>query len=353
VRRGHSVEWFSSSFPGAPSEEHIEGIRFVRAGRRWTVHWKAFRRYRGRLDGDFDLVIDEVNTIPFFTPLWAKKPRVMLVFQLAREVWWYESPFPLNAIGFVLEPLYLRFYRRGPVLTISQSTSNDLRKLGFCGSITVLPVGVEPVDQISVPKTDRPTFLYVGRLTASKRVGDIVRAFAMFEAEAGHGELWLIGDGPDPYESSLRALSARLGIAGRVRFWGRLGADEKHRKMAAAHALLMASVREGWGLVINEANACGTLTIAYDVPGLRDAVRDLETGLLVEPTPAAMKDAMILVWSDSKLRTDLSDRARRRSTAISYEMTADEADRSIGRTFTASDSLALQAVATTGDTLKT
>lgn len=175
----------------------------------------------------------------------------------------------------------------------------------------------------------------------------------MFEAEAGPGELWLIGDGPHPYESSLRALSARLGMADRVRFLGRLGPDEKHRKMAEAHALLMASVREGWGLVINEANACGTLTIAYDVPGLRDAVTDLETGLLVEPTPAAMRDAMIRVWSDSKLRTDLSDRAKRRSNAISYEMTADEVDRSIGRTFTASDNLTLEAVATAADTLKT
>jgi len=258
----------------------------------------------------------------------------MLMYQLAREVWWYETPFPLNAIGFMLEPLYLRFYRTAPVLTISQSTSDDLRKLGFRGPVTIMPVGVEAVDDAGLPKTETPTFVYVGRLTASKRVDDIVRAFAMFNAEAAHGELWLIGDGPDRYERSLRALAARLGVADRVRFWGRLGADEKHRKMAEAHALVMASVREGWGLVVNEANACGTLAIAYDVPGLRDAIADRETGLLVEPTPRALKDAMMLVWSHPTLRTELSGRARIRNKAISYEITADLADRTISRTIT-------------------
>ncbi|TMD56332.1 MAG: glycosyltransferase family 4 protein, partial [Chloroflexi bacterium] len=125
VQHGNTVEWFSASFPGATAEETLEGIHIVRGGRQWTVHWSAFRHYRGRLAERFDIIIDEVNTIPFFTPLWADVPAVMLIHQLAREVWWYESAFPLNVLGYLTEPLYLRAYRRIPVLTVSASTESD------------------------------------------------------------------------------------------------------------------------------------------------------------------------------------------------------------------------------------
>ena len=134
VAWGHQVEWFSATFPGAANEEILDGIRILRSGRQWTVHWRAFRRYHRRLRGNFDAVIDEVNTVPFFTPLWAEIPRFMFIHQLAREVWWYESRFPVSGIGYLAEPLYLRLYRRSPVLTVSPSTREDLRSLGFVGS---------------------------------------------------------------------------------------------------------------------------------------------------------------------------------------------------------------------------
>jgi hypothetical protein len=137
VERGDSVEWFSAAYPGAPNEETIAGVRVIRRGRQWTVHWSAFRHYRGRLSQRFDVVVDEVNTIPFFTPLWSDVPAVMFIHQLAREVWWYESPFPLNALGYIAEPLYLRLYRRFPVVTVSDSTRRDLVSLGFSETITV------------------------------------------------------------------------------------------------------------------------------------------------------------------------------------------------------------------------
>src|SRR6202022_5190849 len=79
VSGGDSVEWFSAAVPGAPTEEARDGIRFVRAGRQWTVHWHAFRRYHGKLRARFDVVIDQVNTIPFFTPVWADVPAFMQI----------------------------------------------------------------------------------------------------------------------------------------------------------------------------------------------------------------------------------------------------------------------------------
>src|SRR5438552_13117190 len=97
VINGNQVEWFTASFPGAVAEEIVDGVRVVRAGRQWTVHFRAIQHYRGRLRGHFDAVIDQINTVPFFTPLWADVPTFAMIWQLAREVWWYESRFPLNA----------------------------------------------------------------------------------------------------------------------------------------------------------------------------------------------------------------------------------------------------------------
>ena len=323
VEAGDTVEWFTASFPGAAAEAFLAGVHVVRAGRQWSVHLAAIRRYRGRLRESFDAVVDEVNTIPFFTPLWADIPRLLLIFQLAREVWWHESAFPLNAVGYAAEPIYLRAYRRTPTLTISRSTETDLRHLGFRAPITILPIGLEPMLVPVVEKVSPAAFLYVGRMAPSKRVDDIIRAFARYR-EAGHeGKLWLVGEGTAGYLSSLRDLVGSFGLREEVDFMGRLSADEKHDRMARATVLLMASVREGWGLSVTEANACGTPAVVYDVPGLRDSVRDGETGLVVAATPEAMAEGMARLTADSTLHAQLSAEALRWSSTFSFQAAAD------------------------------
>lgn len=322
VRDGDEVEWFSATFPGGSPREEMDGVRIVRAGGQSTVHWQAFRRYRPQIRSRFDVVIDEVNTIPFFTPLWAGVPTFMLIYQLAREVWWYEARFPINAVGFLLEPLYLRLYRRSPALTISASTVSDLRRLGFRGAISLLPGGVETIDQATVAKADPPAFLYVGRLAPSKRLEHIIQAFAEFRQHDGPANLWIIGEGSSSYKRKLEILIGRLGIADSVSFFGRLTTSEKHRRMAQALALLLASVREGWGLVVAEANACGTPAVVYDVPGLRDAVRHEETGLVVGASSSELAAGMRRLYHDKELYQRLSEAARSWSATFSFDATA-------------------------------
>jgi glycosyltransferase involved in cell wall biosynthesis len=298
-------------------------VNIVRAGRQWTVHWAAFRNYRRKLSQNFDVVIDEVNTIPFFTPAWADVPTVMFIHQLAREVWWYESPFPMNALGYLAEPWYLRPYRDVRVLTVSSSTRNDLRKLGFRGPISIIPEGVEPiVDSVSTKPTE-PTFLYVGRLARSKRVDHTIRAFELFHRRRSEGRLRLVGSGSAKYTSSLNDLVHRLDIEDSVTFLGQVSTAEKHRLMSQAHALLMTSVREGWGLVVSEANACGTPAIVYDVPGLRDSVVHDSTGLVVAPCPTDLADAMDLLVRDQPLYERLAMGGRELSASLSFDRTTD------------------------------
>ena len=323
IKAGNSIEWFAASYPGAPSEETLDGVHVVRAGRQWSVHWHAFTRYRMSIRRRFDLVIDEVNTMPFFTPLWAGIPSVMLIFQLAREVWWYESPLPISAMGYVVEPIYLRAYRQTPVITISTSTEHDLRRLGLIGPITVIPIGIDRVHVSHQARATTPTFLYVGRLAPSKRIGHMVKALAQFRAVTGTGQLLLAGGGAPNYQRSLYELAQRLNVEDSVTFCGRVTEIEKHRLMSEAHALLMTSVREGWGLVVTEANACGTPAIVYDVPGLRDSVRDESTGLVVPPRPDRLCEAMVRVTSDQRLYDRLVAESRRWSESFSFDGAAD------------------------------
>jgi glycosyltransferase involved in cell wall biosynthesis len=324
VAGGDTVEWFTAMFPGATHETELDGIHIVRGGRQWSVHLAAMRRYRRRLRGSFDAVIDEVNTIPFFTPVWADIPHLLLIFQLAREVWWHESPFPISAAGYALEPLYLRTYRNTDALTISASTEADLRGLGFAGAIRVLPMGLEPMVVPSVPKETITTFLYVGRMAPSKRVHEIIEAFDAYRSTGREARLWLIGDGETRYLESLHRLVERLGLLETVQFLGRVSTEAKHDHMARAHVLLMASVREGWGLSIVEANVCGTPAVVYDVPGLRDAVRDGVTGFVVPPTPESLAEGMERITVDSKLYKQLADAALHWSSTFSFDSAAKE-----------------------------
>jgi glycosyltransferase involved in cell wall biosynthesis len=331
VDGGDSVEWFTSTFPGAQPTTEKDGVRIVRAGQQWSVHYAAIRRYRNSLKGRFDAVVDEVNTIPFFTPLWADVPRTLLIFQLAREVWWHESPFPLSALGYAIEPLYLRLYKSTPALTISESTKADLLRLGYTAPIGIVPIGLEAMTTTDSNKAEPKTFLYVGRLAKSKRVSDIIQAFAGYRSPGRPGRLWLIGDGSPAYVNALHRQVDRLHVDN-VEFLGRVPAAEKHTRMAQAAVLLMASAREGWGLAVAEANAYGTPAVVYDVPGLRDAVRNEETGLVVAPSPDKLTEGMVRLSTQPDLYARLAREARRWSSTFSFDAAARDFRTAIERT---------------------
>jgi glycosyltransferase involved in cell wall biosynthesis len=268
------------------------------------------------------MVIDEVNTVPFFTPLWAGIPCFMFIHQLAREIWWYESPIPLSVVGYLVEPFYLKLYRHIPTFTVSASTENDLRRLGFSGQVTIIPEGIETIADRRYPKSSKPTVVYVGRLAPSKRIGHIIQAFACLRKDLGSAGLWLIGNGPAGYVRRLHRLVEHVGLTEDIEFFGWLPPSEKHRRMAQAHVLALASVREGWGLVVIEANALGTPAVVYDVPGLRDAVRHEQTGLVVRPSPKDLAAGMRRLFEDRTLYAQMVIRAEAWSQQFSFDRTA-------------------------------
>lgn len=277
-----SITLFSSAFDGCKNEEIVDGVRIVRAGSKYGVYRKA-REFYHQHKNDFDLVVDEVNTKPFDTPSFVHdKPVIALIHQLAREFWFYETRFPINVIGyFILENYWLRKYRQVPTITVSNSTKEDLAKLGF-QHVTVVPegIGFSPLQTLPEKELD-PTVLFVGRLKKAKKPDDAIRAFKIIKDEMPAAKLWVVGAGY--MMAKLRSITSEMfpNSSSDIMLLGKKSASEKLELMSRAHVLLVPGVREGWGLVVTEASAMGTPAVAYDVPGLRDSVIDGTTGTLV------------------------------------------------------------------------
>lgn len=286
VRRGHDVTFFAAAAPGRPEHEDVHGVSIVRRGSRLGVYRAARRFWADQASHPYDIVIDEINTRPFMTPRWLHDtPIVALIHQLAREIWFYETPFPVAVLGrYVLEPMWLRAYRDVPALTVSQSSAESLRRYHGWRDVTVVPEGSTPHPVPDVEKEPQPTLVFVGRLVAMKRPEDVIEAFKALETRGFGGRLWMIGDGPLRERLEPHAPSG-------VEFLGRLNRDALLERLARAHVLVATSVREGWGLNVSEAAACGTPAIAYAVPGLVDSVH-ASGGLVVDSTPGALALAL-------------------------------------------------------------
>lgn len=328
VSWGHRVTLFCASYPGAVGRETVDGIHIVRRGRQQTVHWEAYWQYRREFRGRCDIIVDEVNTVPFLAPLYAREPVLMFSHQLAREVWRYEAPFPLSTVGYVLEPLYLQVYRRTPIMTVSQSTRDDLRRLGLLGPYSIIPEAVDtqaltPLPSINT-KENRLTLAFVGRVVPSKRVDHILTALkGLHRAGVPEARLWVIGAWDDAYRRELDRIIASLGLKDNVTFYGHIDEATKELLLARAHALIMTSVREGWGLVVTEANLLGTPAVVYDVPGLRDSTRDGETGSVCKSnTPEAIVHAVMSLHRDPALYARLRTCAWSTAQSLNWDRTA-------------------------------
>lgn len=248
VQRGHRVTWFTGAFPGGEDNEVIDGVSIVRRGTALTVRAHAYTYYRKA--SDLDVVVDEVNTLPFMTPVYSHTPVVACIHQLAREIWFYEASPGVAQIGYAMEPLYLRPYRQVPTLTLSASSEESLRKeMGFTGRIGIMPLAIDQYPAptpLSLPERD-DTIVSLGRVTRSKRLDQQIHALALLRTPPyDRLRLQIIGGGTSDMRESLRALAQRLGVEGRVEWPGFVSETEKRRLLATAKLLVMTSVREGW-----------------------------------------------------------------------------------------------------------
>jgi glycosyltransferase involved in cell wall biosynthesis len=319
---GHEVTMFTSKYPRSKDKETVDGIKIIRAGGRFTVYRQAKKYYSKhfRKEG-FDVIIDEINTQPFSVPKFAKNREkvIALIHQLAREFWFYETPFPISYIGYyLLENRWLKQYVDVPTITVSESTCKDLLDLGF-KHLSVVPEGLnfEPLSVLP-NKDSKPIVSFSGRLKRAKRPDHAIKAFELVKEKVPNAELWVFGDGP------LRKTLERLSGSG-IRFFGNLSSFERRELLKKCWVLIVPGLREGWGLNILEANALGLPAVAYNVPGLCDSVKNNETGLLAEEGNIRdLAEKTINLLTDSSLREKLRVNSLNYSKQFSWEKTANE-----------------------------
>ena len=321
ARVGHDLTLVTSTFRGCKKEEVVDGIKIVREAGKYLVYTKARKLYNKRFSKErYDVVVDEINTRPFLTPKFVKHGEkiIALIHQLAREYWFYETPFPVSYLGYYfLEERWLGNYRNIPTVTVSESSRRDLVDLGF-KKVFVVGEGLSfaPLEELA-EKEENPVVIYAGRLKKAKRPDHAIRAFKLVRSRVPDAELWVAGDG------YLRGELTRMACDG-VRFFGSVGDVDRRELMKKSWVLVNPSVREGFGLNVVEADALGVPCVAYDVAGLRDAVIDGKTGLLVQPgNVEALAEAIIRVLTDESLRIKLSEEALAYSRSFSWDKVAD------------------------------
>jgi glycosyltransferase involved in cell wall biosynthesis len=320
---GDHVTLLASGFPRGAREEDVDGIHVVRLGNRFTYYALVARAYRRlRRAVRFDVVVEDMNKFPFFARFWVEEPLVVFAHHLFGTTAFRQVAFPIAAATYVAERLVPFLYRGVPIVAVSPSTREELVRGGaFAADVRVIPNAVDHARYRpgTAPRMAEPTVLVLGRIEPYKRTELIVEAIARLPG------VRLVVAGSGTGIDAVAARVAALGIADRVTLAGFVDEDEKVRLLQTAHVVATASEKEGWGLTVLEAGACGTPAVATDVPGLRDAVRDGETGLLVRsPEPLAIADALRRMFADAKLRARLGEGARRYAATFDWDAVAGE-----------------------------
>ncbi|MEK7169135.1 MAG: glycosyltransferase family 4 protein [Patescibacteria group bacterium] len=325
VKKGHNVTLFSSRVIGLKSEELIDGVKIIRRSFQYIgVQIVGFFYYL-KNKNNIDFVVDQFHGIPFFTPLYVTKPKLAVLQEVAKEVW-FKNPlkFPLNLIigfiGFITEPIIFLFYRKTHFMVGSASAKLDLLKWGIKNkNIMIVNHGI--IFPRVLPKHDYKSKMitFFGRITPDKGAMDAIKTFSILNTD-GNFKFCMTGRiETDEYYQKILSESKRLGLGKSISFLINPTDEEKFKILSKTMILINPSAREGWCIINIEANAVGTSVVAYPSPGLIDSVNNGVSGILTkDSTPEDLAREVILLVNDKKKYQKLSEGAINWSSKFSY-----------------------------------
>lgn len=339
VEMGHTVVLFTTSFPGAKEREIVDGIQVIRKGGDLMFQLTVALNLK-KLDRefDFDVVVEDLNKLPVFAHWFVRKPLLVQMHHLWRKSIFAEAIFPIAFMVWFFERIIPFFYRTQNFVVVSPSTKKELAEIGVdesrisviyngseMPSVTV-PLATSAADSCEIatnPVTSAatPYFIWLSRVHRYKGIWTALEAFEIFSKSHPKVHLKIVGGGP--LLKKLPAWIKSHGLDGKVELTGFVPAARKYELLSSSFALLQTSYKEGWGLTVMEAAQLCKTTIASDVPGLRDSVRDGETGILFPSgDAAACASAMEKIYSDAELRASLGKNAKRYALTFSWEKSA-------------------------------
>ncbi len=309
TERGHDVALLCANPIGEPRAYRVQPNggtvdQYFRAPLSYMRHFR-----------DADLVVDVANGLSFYTPAWRRRPSICFVNHIHTEQWDQWFPKPIATVGRLMEQHAMpAAYRNRLFVAVSPSTADGLASMGVDRSrIRIIINGTNLPDEVGT-EDPTPLFIGMGRLVPHKRFELAIKAWEHVRPEVG-GRLVIAGKGPE-----LERLRAMAGPG--VELPGRISEAEKLDLMSKAWLMVHPASHEGWGLVITEAAAYGTPSLAFRVPGLRDSVVDGMSGVLVD-RPEELAATWIKLAQDPARRAQLREGARRRAAACTWDHTVD------------------------------
>jgi len=314
VGRGHEVTQLAERYPGSEETETIDGIKVLRMGGAQTFNFAVYRNLKRVVDdGGYDIVVDDLNKVPFYSPWIVKdRPVMAILMHLFRGSIFKEALFPLASYVWLLETMIPWAYKGRLFSVLSESSKKDVVRLGIEPErVAVVPPGTDFdrffVDE-NVPKDPVPVLLHVGRIKRYKAVDHLLRAAELLKKRGREFKVVILGTGDD--RPRLEKITAELALGDVVEFTGFVSEEEKVRWYRRSAVLVENSVKEGWGLIVMESNGCGTPVVVARSPGLVDSSKDGVNGLFYDyGNIGQLAEKLDLLLKDEELRMKLGRQA--------------------------------------------
>ncbi len=325
TKQGHEVILYSCAYPGCEPDDNIDGIEVHRLGNDVTFSFLCMIKLRGWVKKHQpDVVVEDFNKLPFYSPLVYKGPLVIQMHHLWRKSIFREAFFPVALFIWLSEEMIRLVYRKCRFSVVSESTKAELVDMGVSPDhIEVIYNGADLSSYRPVDGAKEPYMIWVGRIQKYKGVLDACQVLEKLQSEFPELELVIVGDGP--FMPKVKEYITSHGLQDNVKLTGFIAEQEKIALLQKAAVHLQSSYKEGWGLSVIEANACGCPVVANNTTGLRDSVVDGQSGLLYDYCnlgEAAQKVKSIL--SDAELQSRLIEVGLRRAADFSWERNSSE-----------------------------
>ena len=319
---GLDITMVTSSVPDARRVIRRDGYRVVRRSGRYSVFPRTMLSGLSGSIGGGDGLVEIWNGMPFLSPMWARSPRVVFLHHVHAEMWKMVLPNGLAQLGHAIEHrMAPPIYRRSQIVTLSSSSKNEIvERLRIPAErVTVSPPGVEPAFSPGGERSEAPLVVAVGRLVPVKRFELLIDGLVRLKARHPDLRAVIVGEG---YERArLEALIAGHGAGGWISLPGYVPDDELISLYRQAWVVASTSLREGWGMTVTEAGACGTPSVVTRISGHEDAVVHGRSGFLVDDQDGLVA-ALDATLADEVARKRLGIGAQEHAEQFTWDATA-------------------------------
>lgn len=300
AQRGHEVHWYGIGWwwpENGQKDIELDGIKLHGVCKPIDLYTEdrrsikeailfAFNLFSKLMQENYDII--DCQGFPYFSCFSTKIHSLLGKSNLCItwiEVWndyWYEYLGKIGIFGKIVEKL--TSYLTKNIIAISEKTKRDLERLGVNNEIEVVPVGInmQYIQEIN-PSDYKSDVIFAGRLLKNKNVDILIKAISIIKKEINDIECTIIGEGPE--RTNLEALAENLDVKENINFMNFL---DEHEEMVSyiksSGIFVLPSTREGFGIVVIEANACGlpVIVVNHEMNAATDLIINNKNGIIAD-----------------------------------------------------------------------